>query len=57
MIGQSETDREARRIALQQAIANDPGANADVIVEDATKFHAFLTDRTDKPTTSNEGTE
>lgn len=36
------TEREARDTALRQAIANDPGASADVIVSDADQFRRFL---------------
>lgn len=43
MLTQSETDRIARQVALQRAIENANGADADVIVADATAFHAFLT--------------
>ncbi|ASR77246.1 hypothetical protein SEA_AVOCADO_45 [Mycobacterium phage Avocado] len=40
---QTDTERLARKLALHAAIDNARGADADTIVSDAEKFHAFLT--------------
>ncbi|MCV7226090.1 hypothetical protein [Mycolicibacterium komossense] len=40
---QTDNERLARKVALQLAIDNGRGAEADVIVTDAEKFRRFLT--------------
>lgn len=54
-LGLPDADRLARKIALDKAVEN-AGHNvpAEEIVEDAEKFHAFLTRKPTTPTSESE---
>lgn len=54
-LGLPDADRLARKIALDKAVEN-AGHNvpAEEIVEDAEKFHAFLTGKPTTPTSESE---